>query len=361
MNQNNTTGLGGSSSGSTLNISEELSTQPVNTTPQAVAVGNSKLIADQRANSIIVLGNREVVVKVEKVLDQMDVQAPQVALSTVIGQLTLTNNEEFGADYFAKYGKRFVGTSNNLSGLPNAPGIPLPNTSASPAVTGNILDPSNLINFSQIIQNVGGGTNLYIAAGNAFATIVHLLESTSRFKVLSRPTVFTSNNKVVLQLEVVPLINSEKEVSLDILQKIDSIVPNGNVVISGNSVPTIDTRYIRTNVSANNGSTIILGGLIEDQKQKSYSGIPYLSRIPLIGAAFRGTSTSKERRELIILMCPQVTLTKLDQYRLRQKWENTNTHFGPELDQAECPDCPKVEGGKQLSLPPPDLPASKDM
>jgi general secretion pathway protein D len=402
LNQNSSTGLGGSSSGSTLNISEELSTQPVNTTPQAVTVGNSKLIADQRANSIIVLGNREVVVKVEKILDQMDVQAPQVALSTVIGQLTLTNNEEFGADYFAKYGKRFVGTSNNLSGLQNAPGIPLPNTSASPAVSpGNILDPSNLINFSQIIQNVGGGTNIYVAAGNAFATIVHLLESTSRFKVLSRPTVFTSNNKkaiiasgqevpvpvstltntnttglvnntaavsasieykqVVLQLEVVPLINSEKEVSLDILQKIDSIVPNGNVDISGNSVPTIDTRYIRTNVSASNGSTIVLGGLIEDQKQKSYSGIPYLSRIPLLGAVFRGTSTSKERRELIILMCPQVTLTKLDQYRLRQKWENTNTHFGPELDQAECPDCPKTDEGKQISLPPPDFPAAKDM
>jgi general secretion pathway protein D len=404
LNQNSSTGLGGSSSGSTLNISEELSTQPVNTTPQAVTVGNSKLIADQRSNSIIVLGNREVVVKVEKILDQMDVQAPQVALSTVIGQLTLTNNEEFGADYFAKYGKRFVGISNNLSGLPNAPAIPVP--SVAPAISpgviggtaGSILDPSNLINFSQIVQNVGGGTNLYVAAGNAFATIVHLLESTSRFKVLSRPTVFTSNNKkaiiasgqevpvpvntltnagvvgttaavsasieykqVVLQLEVVPLINSEKEVSLDILQKIDSIVPNGNVNISGNSVPTIDTRYIRTNVSANNGSTIILGGLIEDQKQKSYSGIPYLSRIPLLGAVFRGTSTSKERRELIILMCPQVTLTKLDQYRLRQKWENTNTHFGPELDQSECPDCPKTDEGKQINLPPPDLPAAKDM
>ena len=90
-----------------------------------------------------------------------------------------------------------------------------------------------------------------------------------------------------MQLEVVPLINSEKEVSLDILQKIDSIVPGGNVNISGNSVPTIDTRYIRTNVSAGNGSTIILGGLIEDQKQKNYQGFPYLSRIPLLGAAFR--------------------------------------------------------------------------
>ncbi len=131
-------------------------------------------------------------------------------------------------------------------------------------MTANILDPSNLINFSQIIQNVGNGTNIYVAAGNAFAAIVHLLESTNKFKILSRPTVFTSNNKkaiiasgqevpvptstltnagtvlntasiqssieyksVVLQLEVVPLINSEKEVSLDILQKIDSLVPNG--------------------------------------------------------------------------------------------------------------------------------------
>src|SRR5436309_2868426 len=133
--------LGGTSStaggGSTLNISEELSTQPVNTTPQAVTIGNAKLIADQRANSIIVLGNREVVVKVEKILDQMDVQAPQVALSTVIGQLTLNNNEEFGVDYFAKYHDRLVGVSrnNNLfnsAGTNHDPRIPLPSGSAAP-------------------------------------------------------------------------------------------------------------------------------------------------------------------------------------------------------------------------------------
>ncbi|PYJ31698.1 MAG: hypothetical protein DME88_13880, partial [Verrucomicrobia bacterium] len=101
-----TSGTSGGATGSSINISEELSTQPVDTTPQAVTIGNSKLIADQRANSIIVLGNREVVVKVGKILDEMDVKAPQVALSTVIGQLTLTNNEEFGVDYFAKYNKK---------------------------------------------------------------------------------------------------------------------------------------------------------------------------------------------------------------------------------------------------------------
>ena len=398
------TGTGGT--GSTLNISEELSTQPVDTVPKAVVVGNSKLIADQRANSIIILGNREVVTKVEKILDEMDVKAPQVALSTVIGQLTLSNNEEFGVDWFAKYNNRFVGISRNNTIFRNVPAIPIAGASAAPGtsvppIAQSVLDPAGLINFSQIIQNVASGTNIYVAAGNAFASIVHLLESTGRFRIISRPTVFTSNNKkaiiasgrevpvpvntltnvgnvnvvnntaavsssieykkVVLQLEVVPLINSEKEVSLDILQKLDSIVPNGDVNIGGNQVPTIDTKYIRTNVAAPHGSTIILGGLIEDEKSKNYQGFPYLSRIPLIGAAFRATASTKARRELIILMCPEVTLTKLDQYRLRQKWENTRTHFGPELDQAECPDCPRVETGKQTNLPPPDLPESKDM
>jgi len=378
------------STGSTLNISEELSTQPVDTAPKAVTIGNAKLIADQRANTIIVLGNREVVVKVEKILDEMDVKAPQVALSTVIGQLTLSNNEEFGVDYFAKYDKKLVGISRN-TGVP----LPVPSVapSASPIIGNGIIDPANLINFSQIIQNVATGTNVYVAAGNYLAAIVHLLEQTGRFKVISRPTVFTSNNKkaiiasgteipvpvntltnattttnvaavassieykkVALQLEVVPLINSEKEVSLDILQKLDSLA--GTTRIDGNDIPNIATRYIRTNVSAGNGSTIVLGGLIEDSKQKNNTGIPYLSRIPYLGALFRSTKDNKMRTELIILMRPEVTLTKLDLYRLRQKTED-RMHFGPELDQDDCPDCPRPTSDKQL--PPPDLPAIKDL
>jgi type II secretion system protein D len=387
---------------STLNISEELQTQPVDTTPKAVTVGNAKIIADQRANTIIVLGNREVVVKVQKILDEMDVSAPQVSLSTVIGELTLNNDEELGVDWFLKT-KKVVGISRNTS----AP-IPFPsatvNATGSPVAGGSVVDPAGLINFGNALQQVANGTNVYVAAGNYLAAIVHALESTQKFKVISRPMVFTSNNKkaiiasgqevpipsntltnvvntgvtttgstaavassieykkVALQLEVVPLINSEKEVSLDILQKIDSLVAGGNVNIGGNSVPTIATRYIRTNVSAANGSTIVLGGLIQDSKGKNVSGIPVLDKIPYLGAAFRNTTYTRMRTELIILMCPEVTLTKLDLYRLREKSED-KTHFGSEIDQGECPDCPPRTGeGKQLEqLPPPDLPSVKDV
>jgi type II secretion system protein D len=393
---------GSTATGSDLNISEELSTQPVDTSPKAVTVGNSKIIADQRANTIIILGNREVVVKIEKILDEMDVKAPQVALATVIGELTLNNDETFGVDYFIRGNKKYAATTN-FTGVPPFPGGSTTSAAASPGGSptttgGSVFDPGNLISFTNLATsaiNGAQGTNIYLAAGATLASVVHALDSTGRFRVISRPMVFTSNNKkaiiangqeipvpvntlsnaavagtvasvqssiefkkVALQLEVVPLINSEKEVSLDILQKIDSVVPNSNTNIGGNQVPTIATRYIRTNVSAPNCSTIVLGGLIADTKNTSKDGIPYLSRLPVVGSLFRSTTKMHDRTELIILMRPEVSLTKLDLYRLRQKHED-RTHFGPELEQDDCPDCPKKGDGKQL--PPPDVPSAKDV
>ena len=165
-----TGGTAGGGSEGTLNVSEELQTQAVDTTPKAVTVGNAKIIADQRANSIIVLGNKEVVVKVQKVLDEMDVKAPQVALSTVIGELTLSNDEELGVDWFGKYKGKLVGISRNT-------GAPIPNPTAAPSSTiatlPSVVDPGGLVNFGQALQQVAAGTNVYVAAGNYLAAIVH--------------------------------------------------------------------------------------------------------------------------------------------------------------------------------------------
>jgi len=391
-----TTDSSSSSSGS-QNFSEELSTQAVDTAPKAVTIGNAKIIADQRSNSIIVLGNQEVVVKVSKLLNEMDVKAPQVALSTVIGELTLNNNEEFGLDWFVHGGERQAGTTNFTGIRPYAGGgTTTTSNGTTTTMGGSVFFPG--INFTQLATQAAAGANVYLAAGNTLAAVVHALNTTGRFRTISRPTVFTTNNKkaiiasgreipipvntfsqptttggivpttgfansssvqykkVALQLEVVPLINSEKEVTLDILQKLDSL--GENATINGNVIPTIATKYIKTTVSAPNCSTIVLGGLISDDKRRSASGIPILDRIPVIGALFRSTKTDKSRTELVILMRPEVSLTKLDLYRLRQKHED-KTHLGPELEQDDCPDCPKPGEDKQIQLPGPDLPGMK--
>jgi type II secretory pathway component GspD/PulD (secretin) len=383
----------GSSNSGGQNFSEELSTQAVDTAPQAVTIGNAKIIADQRANAIIVLGNREVVVKVSKILDEMDVKAPQVVISTVIGELSLGNDQEFGVDYFQD--RKSIGNRPNGSGVAGLSRNTTQRTNPAP-----LIDPGGIINFTQLATAAAtGGTNIFLSTGFGLKALVNMLDQTGRFKVLNRPVVFTTNNKkaiiasgqeipvpvstlstivngnpspgqvnnfgtqssiqykkVALQLEVVPLINSEKEVTLDILQKLDSLGQAAQV--DQNDIPTIVTRYIKTTVSAPNGSTIVLGGLITDEKRFDKSGIPLLSRIPLVGALFRHTSKVSTRKELIILMRPEVALTKLDLYRLRQKTEE-RTHMGPELNQDDCPDCPKAGDGKQFELTAPDLPGMK--
>jgi Flp pilus assembly secretin CpaC len=380
-------GNNSSSGGGGNNFSEELSTQAVDTAPKAVTIGNAKIIADQRANAIIILGNREVVVKVQKLLNEMDVSAPQVALSTVIGSLQLNNTEEFGVDYFQRL-KRFEQTPGSTGGIGGTFGN-----------TGNNTDLDVFRSFIPFAANTiaSGGSNVWINAGFGLTAIVRALDSTGRFKTISRPTVFTTNNKkaiiasgteipvpvstistnngggiiggglaqqsniqfkkVALQLEVVPLINSEKEVTLDILQKLDEVA--GTTRVDNNDIPTISTRYIKTTVSAPNCATIILGGLVTDRKNRSQNGIPVLSRIPVVGGLFRNTSKTKSREELVILMRPEVSLTKLDLRRLRQK-QTDKTHFGPELDQDDCPECPpQVQGeGDFKQLTPPDLPAA---
>ena len=112
--------------------------------------------------------------------------------------------------------------------------------------------------------------------------------------------------QVALQLEVVPLINSDREVNLDILQKLDS--PSGATTnVGGSSVPTIATRYIRTNVSVPNRATIVLGGLITTTTGGGNSSLPLLGRIPILGYLFGNHTKQNDRSELIILIRPVVT------------------------------------------------------
>jgi type II secretory pathway component GspD/PulD (secretin) len=77
--------------------------------------------------------------------------------------------------------------------------------------------------------------------------------------------------------------------------------------VGGSNVPTITTRYIRTNVSVPNKATVVLGGLITKTVGGSNSSLPLLGRIPVLGYLFGNRVKQSDRSELIILMRPVVT------------------------------------------------------
>lgn len=292
--------------------------------PVSVLVGKTRIVADPMSNSIIVIGRKEEAEKVDSLLDKLDRKPAQVYLATVIGQLTLSDGFEWGIDYLSHFDKgsasfitkrEDIFTNNNISDLRD-----------------------NLITSA---FGPAKGFNLYGQLGENVEVFVTALETTNRFKVLSRPSVFALNNKkavitsgqlipvpaqsisvpgntnttgsvtttveyrdVVLKLEVVPLINDAGEVNLTIAQVNDTIV--GQQRVEPNDVPIIGTEQLVTSVTVPTGNTVVLGGLISEEKKKDNEGMPFISRVPLLGNLFKETVDSKTRKELIIFIQPVV-------------------------------------------------------
>jgi type II secretory pathway component GspD/PulD (secretin) len=118
----------------------------------------------------------------------------------------------------------------------------------------------------------------------------------------------TTYQDVLLKLEVIPLINSDKEVNLIIAQQNQSVNTAATASLpSGINAPVINTQELTTSVRIPSGSTIVLGGLIEEEKNNDERGIPYMNKIPIIGPLLGGrTKKDKVRNELVIMIQPIV-------------------------------------------------------
>lgn len=349
---------------STAGGGEQALTDPAqNNVPTLLTIGKTRLLADNRSNSIIVFGTPDAVARVNEMVDQLDRKPLQVYLSTVIGQLTVGNNLEFGVDILQKF--QHAGSYGLATGVINTP---------AGLAGGGVPEPQSLITSTAF--PLAGGATIYGLIGNTLNAYVRALESTNRFKVISRPSVYTTNNKaaliasgsqipvpasttsgftgsandlvstssisyenVLLQLSIIPVINANHQVTLRIRQSNDSV--GGNQSISGNSIPIIDTQKIDTEVTVPDRSTIVIGGLISDTTQRDVSGLPFLSDIPLLGYFFSDTKKSKSRSELIIMISPTVIETDADQVMANEA-EKARTILGREAEDANAVPAPPV-------------------
>lgn len=331
-------GTGSSKSSGGGGAADMLSDPRADTSPLAVSVGKARIIADRSSNKIIVIGPPEIRAKAERVLDLLDRRPKQIYLATIIGQLTLRDEMEFGIDYLLKFNQ----LNQNLGGagmLRNRAG------------TDIVPSPSSLI-ANSVFPAISGLT-LYGTIGDSVDVFIKALKTDNNFKIISRPVVYTANNKkavissgsevpvptststqatglnssaltsnigfkdVVLKLEVVPLVNSEDEVTLSVAQQNDQILEY--VPISGNDVPVIGTQKLTTTVTVKNRNTIVLGGLITEEDTRNQSGMPILSSIPGVSYFFSSTVKKKVRRELIILIQPFIISDHEDLNQAQQR------------------------------------------
>jgi general secretion pathway protein D len=307
-------GGGGGSSGGGLDSPQ------TDTAPQSVLVGRTLLVADNITNSIVVQGPPASVEIINNLLDEIDVKADQVMISTVFGQLTLGDDLNFGVDWFQKLkGDR---------GFAGAIGDPIltPPTNVNVAATGAL----------------AGGLGVYGAISKNLTAYVSALQETGKFNVISRPTIFTANNQkgsissgqqiavptstfnnsggnnnggglstniefrdVELSLEVIPLVNSKDEVTLQI-SLISQDLGKERLIQGAGLIRDIINRELTTTVTVPNNQTVVLGGLITESNNDGIRGVPILSSIPGLGKLFSSNTKSKNRNELLIFIQPQI-------------------------------------------------------
>jgi len=351
---------GGGSSGSSSSggrKADVLSEPGEEQAADSLIVGKTKLIADNRANSILVIGQPEAKDKVKAILTKLDKKPMQVYLATVIGQLQVSNDDEFAVNILQKYiggsrtgaasvagGKPFISGTKTVYGT-DVNGDPTEQTQTGTTPIGPAA--ATLAQMSQVAVGALPGMQIATFILGSIDLYINALTATTRFRIASRPAVFTANNKkatiyngqkiaiptstvttlggggsatatsgsqqsniqyqdVVLKIEVVPLINSAKEISLQIVQTNDTLSQSSQAIGGGVNVPDINTQELNTTVIVPDRATVLLGGLVTQQDTKNVAGVPFLSTIPLMGNLFKSTSDITNRQELVVMIQPTV-------------------------------------------------------
>ncbi len=298
--------------------------------------GQTKIIADQRSNSLLVFATRQDMATIKKIVTELDVLLSQVLIESVIIDYSLgPNTLNFGISA-AQSPQGYTGTSSNPQ-IVGAGGM-----NNGQTFLGLLNGVSGLTNATSTVfgNNLPGGLSYFGNIGPNWDVALTAAAADSHASIIQRPRIQTSQAKpaqffvgqtvpyvsgsvygsaygnsasysqlsVGVELDVTPFINPDGLVVMDINQEIDDI--NGYTAISGvGNVPNTDKRTLSSEVAVRDKDTIMLGGFIRADKSTSRSGVPLLMDIPLLGNLFTSRSDSKDRTELIVMIRPTVLRT----------------------------------------------------
>ena len=293
-------------------------------------MGPTKIIADERSNSLLVYATKEDMKTIKDIVSKLDVLLPQVLIESVIMEVTLNKNWNFGVSV-AQTPQPYNATVTGAGGYNNGQQLfNFLNKNLSTNATANFLN------------NLGGGFSWFGNLGDSWNVALQMAAADSSVNIIQRPRIQTSQAKeaqffvgntvpyvssvyynsgigggpsssysqlqVGISLDVTPFINPQGLVVMDISQEIDDI--SGSTPITGvGNVPNTDKRTLQSEVAVRDRDAIILGGFIRNENDKNKSGVPILQDIPILGNLFLSRSSNKTRDELLVLMRPTVLRT----------------------------------------------------
>ncbi|MGC9453928.1 MAG: secretin N-terminal domain-containing protein [Phycisphaerae bacterium] len=271
------------------------------------------IVAEENTNTLLLSASPRYFETIERMIEELDKAPPQVLIQVLLAEVTLDDTSELGIDW--NYNENIEGT--NVSGGTDF------SVEAGIAQFGGLS-----------LSVTGGDINFFLRA----------LQSQGRIEVLSRPQVLAADNQearinigqrvpfitnsrvteegttlntiqyepVGINLDVLPRINDDGFVKLQVAPEISSIATSTVQISEGVNAIIVNSRSAETTVTVQDGHTIIIGGLITSSDENREEKVPVLGDIPYMGNLFKSTSLVKQRRELLIVLTPHVLRTSAD-------------------------------------------------
>lgn len=268
-----------------------------------------QVTVDERTNTLLINETRAKLEEIRRVINRLDIPVRQVLIESRI----VVANREFARNL----GVTASATDNAAFESPSGGNY---TADTGFAVNLPVAGPAGTLTTSII----GNTFNLDLA--------LSALESENRGEVISSPRVITANAKeakieqgveipyleaassgaatvqfkeAVLSLTVTPQITPDERVIMDLFVTQDTQGDAINVQ-GGGQVPSINTRSLTTQVLVENGETVVLGGIYEQEDRDVVNKVPGFGDIPLLGAFFRNTSKQRDKRELLLFVTPKI-------------------------------------------------------
>ncbi len=278
------------------------------------------------SNSVVVTATATQHETIQRLIDQVDIRKRQVSISAMLVEVALTENTKMGLEWL-------------LQG----------NSGGTATTVAN--DLGNLFKSSANVQKiVGEGLKLSVLKQGDFEVLAHFLATSEDAKVISTPHILAMENKeaklrigdevpvkkgtrfdndnreistfeqfkVGLELVVTPVISNNRDVTLNISQKLSNLVSFDEK----NGTYRASEREAATTVIVQDRETLVIGGLISHESKLIEKGIPGLKDIPMVGALFGRSDDDSDIRELLIFITPTVIMDEHDVKQVNQQEKN---------------------------------------
>ena len=289
--------------------------------------GDSPLVVDAKRNLLIFRGSGQEWADIRKALDHLDKPVPSVLIEVLIAEITLTEEEGTGFDFLLKNASTGIsgyelggGTRGKLGVSDKGLSLNLNNAGEVRAVLNLFYEDNKVAIRSQPKMLVKSGEEATIEVGNEIPVITQTSQASLQIEGSTNVLQQVSYRRTGVNLSITPLVQASGLVDLTIQQQLSEARSSAATSIQGS--PTILNRSLSTSLTLQDGGSLLMGGLISENRSLVQQGVPGLARIPGLGRLFRRQTYDRDRTELMVMVTPYVIRNHSEGAQLTEEIKN---------------------------------------